>query len=623
MALFRDGVGCETREGIRVRKGVPIGWSDEIYERAQCPLCRLLVEIGDTNMSGDEREVEFWSIITVKGHEVISNVGEPLYEMADRYETGLDRGPSEAIYLALVRSIKPPPRYGFDYRTIFKDMTYIGLLGAEELIPARSLALRRTGHAAEVVPMVRQWLERCSRHESCRARIGGVRSYPDGFRLFDITTLRVVDSKGQEPYIALSYVWAQVDRVKVIKQGKPYALDTLPKVLQDVVSVIRGLNLGITHIWMDQLCVDQEDLEQRRKSIRAMGTIYGAAFATIILAVPPQEASLLIRPQEGSLLAPSQCKPEQGLPGLSVPRKPWQRVETVGKLKLATTPPNLEMAISTSLWNTRGWTLEEGILSSRCILFGPEQVYYECAEMARCESIQELSLAPPERDHLIPYQSRLQNPFLRPYTFNALYWRLVRDYTGRDMTHVKDALNAFSAFTAEFARSGHRFLWGLPATGLVRHLLWEHDPSDFRDIDRRGGFPSWSWAGWCGSAAMFLPFDALSTAHYTCTVTEEPPLGRVLECNARTADVGIEGQAPFCSLVGASVSSFMIDCGIYAGESRSPQVCTLMEVCRIGDKTYGLLVERRGDAYERIGSGFAKTSDLEAAGLEWQKLRLT
>ena len=604
VALFRDGIGCETSDGICIRNGIPMGWSDKIYARAKCPLCRLLVDIGDTNMSGGQREVEFWSIITVKGHEVISNIAEPLHEIVSSSDTSLERLPPEAIYLALVRTVKPPPGYGFEYRTIFKDMTYIGLLGAEELIPSRSLSLRNTGDTAEIVKRIREWFGRCSRHETCRARKATVSVHPDGFRLFDITSLQVVDASGQEPYIALSYPWAQVDRLDIIKRDECYALHTLPKVLQDIISIVQWLHLGIDHIWMDQLCVDQEDPDQKRKNIHSMGAIYGAAFATIILAVP------------------SQSGPEQGLPGFSVPRQPYQRVEMVGTVKLATTFPSLEMAIVTSQWNSRGWTLQEGILSSRCILFGPEQVYFECAEMACYESIQEPNLGISEQDNLIPYKSRLRNPFLHTYKFDALYWRLIRDYTGRDMSYASDALNAFSAFAKEFERDGHRLRWGLPTLRIAQHLLWEHEPWDFRDIQRRREFPSWSWAGWSGTAAMNFPLDAREKASYTCTVTEEPLHGRALNCNARTARVGISGQGPICSIVGASVSSVMMDCGMNPGPNFPPQVCTLMEVCRIDDTIQGLLVERRGEVYERIGSGFVKFSDSEAAQLEWQEFRL-
>ena len=604
VGLFRDGIACGSRDCIRVRNGIPLGWSDEIYQRATCPLCRLVVEVGDTNMRSDEREVEFWSLITLKGHEVVSNVAEPLYEIVDRSEAGLEGLPREAIYLALVRTVKSPPNYGFEYRTIFKDRSFIGLLDAREVFPDRNLGLRSVGSAANMTERAREWLERCSRHEICRARKATAWPCPDGFRLFDITSLRVVESRGQEPYIALSYVCAQVDEVVIINRGDSYALDTLPKVWQDVVGFVRGLKQGINHIWIDRFCIDKQDSVQERNNLRAMDAIYEAAFVTIVIAVP------------------SRYYLEQGLPVFSAPRNPWQRVETVGNVKLATTFPSFEMTIMTSKWGFRGWTLQEGILSNRCILFGPEQVYFECAEVACSESVQEPSLSVCQRDHLIPYRSRLENPFFRVSDFDALYWRLIRDYTGRDLTYDGDVLDAFSAFTAKLERNGHILIWGLPAQGIVRYLTWEHEPWDFRDVRRRNGFPSWSWTGWCGTAAMNFPLDALSNANFNCTVTEEPPEGRALCCNARVAHVSISGQGPICTIVGASVSSVMMDCGINAGEYSVPQICILMEVFRTDDRIHGLFLKKIDEDYERIGSGYGDLLHVEAMGLQWQELRL-
>lgn len=108
-----------------MRKGIPLGYSDEFYARASCPFCRLLVNIGDSNFSGYERDVEFWWMITLRGHEMLlSTIAEPLYEIR-RFDFDDDdqqlyrrslQTETEAIYLALVRVVNPPhPRYGFGY----------------------------------------------------------------------------------------------------------------------------------------------------------------------------------------------------------------------------------------------------------------------------------------------------------------------------------------------------------------------------------------------------------------------------------------------------------------------------------------------------------------------------
>lgn len=89
------------------------------------------MDIGDSNLSGDERDVEFWWIITLRGHEVLSTIAEPLYDIKC-FDGHLRSLQSEAIYLAIVRVVKPPPVYRFEYRTIFKELGYIGLMEANE-----------------------------------------------------------------------------------------------------------------------------------------------------------------------------------------------------------------------------------------------------------------------------------------------------------------------------------------------------------------------------------------------------------------------------------------------------------------------------------------------------------
>ncbi|KAG8534307.1 uncharacterized protein KY384_001151 [Bacidia gigantensis] len=602
--LFSHGTGFDFREGIRVRKGIPMGWSDEIYERKACPLCRLLVDVGDTRMSDDRREVEFWYIITVTGHDVIYSTSELSCKEENTPDVSGDHLVPEAFYLALVRTVKPPPGYGFEYRTLLKDLTYIGLSDADSLIPSGSFSLRDFVNAKDTVKIIRNWLARCNKDHRCWTAKADASSFPNKFRLFDIRSLHIVESEGQESYIALSYPWTQIENLKAIKQDTGRTLDACPQILQDIINIIQDIDLGISHIWIDQLCIDQEDCNQKQENIDAMGTIYSAAFATFILAVPPEDT------------------PQKGLAGFSIERKPYQRTETIGKTKLATTLPSLEMAILTSQWNTRGWTFQEGLLSSRCIIFGAEQIYFECQEMACCESIHDRDSRRTEQSKKFPHKSRLRNPLLYPYDFKETYWRLVRDYTGRDLTLPSDALNAFAALANVLEQDGHKLFQGMPISETIDYLLWEHEPWDFRDIHRRRDFPSWSWAGWCGTAAMNIPFDAISEADSVCEVIGKPSHGHCLRINARTAHVSVTCHGPIGSIIEASKSSVIMARGMLDEPISGPQIYILMEVFRTKHITQGLLLERKGEVYERVGSGHAKFINLENIRFQWQELWL-
>lgn len=180
----------------------------------------------------------------------------------------------------------------------------------------KNLSQRSTGDPEEITGRIRDWLLRCGEHKNCSTKATKRTAHPDGFCLFDITALKVVDALGHEPYIALSYPWSHIDQFEIKRDG-PYTLEDLPKVLQDVVGLVKSLGFGVNHIWMDRLCINQDNQGQKTANINAMGDIYGAAFATIILAVPSRRYL------------------EQGIPGLSAPRPPNQRIETIGNIKLA------------------------------------------------------------------------------------------------------------------------------------------------------------------------------------------------------------------------------------------------------------------------------------------------
>ena len=75
------------------------------------------------------------------------------------------------------------------------------------------------------------------------------------------------------------------------------------------------------------------------------------------------------------------------------------------------------------------------------------------------------------------------------------YFQAVMEYTARKLTYPSDALNAFTGvltFTCQALNTGS--FWGLPTSFFDSALLWQ--PTE--KLERRKGFPSWSWVGWHG-----------------------------------------------------------------------------------------------------------------------------
>ena len=215
------------------------------------------------------------------------------------------------------------------------------------------------------------------------------------------------------------------------------------------------------------------------------------------------------------------------------------RAEPPGFLAMVPHPPSLEYALQCSSWNTRGWTFQERHLSTRCIYFSSEFVYFQCAEVTRCETGGDLlpwpnvSPSPGEAQPTVATNPFLNLPSCAPssipqamddtgvraeYKYKRhrfdLYRELVEAYNQRQLSFATDALNAFAGVAGVLERNfDSRFLNGLLVCYLDHALLWAHEASwerrvmpAFCGLDGLPArlFPSWSWAGWAGSIQYLL-----------------------------------------------------------------------------------------------------------------------
>ncbi|KAK0616575.1 hypothetical protein B0T14DRAFT_568166 [Immersiella caudata] len=79
-------------------------------------------------------------------------------------------------------------------------------------------------------------------------------------------------------------------------------------------------------------------------------------------------------------------------------------------------------------------------------------------------------------------------------------WRLVAGYSKGNLTFQSDAERAFSAIMRELGRSfDGDFFFGLPLLFFDYSLFWK--PAAGVKLKCREGFPSWSWLGWRGEVS--------------------------------------------------------------------------------------------------------------------------
>ena len=91
-----------------------------------------------------------------------------------------------------------------------------------------------------------------------------------------------------------------------------------------------------------------------------------------------------------TIMAVSGKNSDSGLPGVSekISRVP-QGVETVADKQLLTIFPMLEQDIEGALYLTRGWTMQESMLSRCRLLFTKHQVHWSCNSAVFSECIDE------------------------------------------------------------------------------------------------------------------------------------------------------------------------------------------------------------------------------------------
>lgn len=104
-------------------------------------------------------------------------------------------------------------------------------------------------------------------------------------------TLKSVSLSDAPEYFCLSYTWGtQSEDVEIQIDGqvlyvRPSLVDTIHR-LQEMTAEGLSPDLNVKWVWIDRICINQDDIEERSEQVRCMGTIYSQAVRTIIWAGP-------------------------------------------------------------------------------------------------------------------------------------------------------------------------------------------------------------------------------------------------------------------------------------------------------------------------------------------------
>lgn len=338
--------------------------------------------------------------------------------------------------------------------------------------------------------LVITWMKTCDvRHGECicqrRSNLGLGSVGPT--MLIDLVDHCLVDANGTEDYIALSYVWGDLEdqfattRSNISKLKAKGNL-TMPDVYMQLPGTIRralqfSALVGARFLWVDRLCIVQDDATQFEDQVNRMGSVYSNAYLTICAGDGDDAESGL-----------------KGLGGTFLPRNIDQVIfefrskhDVVGLVHVHVHDDE------SAVYSTRAWTFQEEILAERSLFFRDDGLTWQWKTI----SMQEKSTIEWQRDEndIDLLLEDMKWPCIEKW--NAL----LNSYLCRQLRFDVDILRAFSGIIERLGASLGAFHFEMPEQFFDVALLWHAN----RSLTRRKvktienvSFPSWSRLGWQG-----------------------------------------------------------------------------------------------------------------------------
>ncbi|KAJ4141797.1 hypothetical protein NW768_001015 [Fusarium equiseti] len=356
------------------------------------------------------------------------------------------------------------------------------------------------GKPAINIEKIRSWLSLCqSSHSACKSANG---QFEVPTRLIDTktddNTLDVVLRERidtPEPYIILSYCWGGSLPLRTLQNNlsshkKRIRWSALPLVFRQVISLAR--HLKIRYVWIDALCIIQEDMMDWTLEGSKMGSYYGGALLTVA-ANASSGTTVSCFPR--SVTRPSVVDVKGGEVKIEISKVPMHF--SMEKTRFVKDTP-LAMPLF-----SRAWAFQERLMSARILHLGPEELVWECSSDLRCECCLSPGVfygtpAPLIESFRTSHYTELLSGDL------GEYWHdLIEMYLIRSLTFENDKLKAIMGLAEQVKNSQKEnvsmlgsYILGLWSSTLENSLLW----SNLGDSPSRNSrFPSWSWASIEGS----------------------------------------------------------------------------------------------------------------------------
>ncbi|KAH9208939.1 heterokaryon incompatibility protein-domain-containing protein, partial [Leptodontidium sp. 2 PMI_412] len=287
--------------------------------------------------------------------------------------------------------------------------------------------------------MIRSWLGKCRiEHPLCHQS----NRLWSPTRLLDLGTGDMSDMKlcnrpsNSEPYIALSYCWGppsgviQTTKATIAHRKVSISYANLPVLFRDAIELTRAL--GIRFLWIDSLCIIQDDIEDWERESSVMAEVYSNSYLTIAAtASTSPHTGLFGKRWTSTPLAPGES------PGLRISRF-WDVDNSAAHLHDA---PLL----------SRAWAFQERLLAPYTLHFHAEELVWECRSGVQCEC-----------GTLVNSDNSSANPFakinagylktrfsLATEAIEKVWLSLVSEFCQLRLTYERDRLPALSGLASK------------------------------------------------------------------------------------------------------------------------------------------------------------------------------
>lgn len=366
--------------------------------------------------------------------------------------------------------------------------------------------------APEVFELARLWLDHCSQHDVC----GAQENTPLPTRLIEVPSdsklpLRIYTSREESrgKYVTLSHCWgsklpftSQSQNIEQLAQG--FEMGALPPSFQDAVTITRAL--GFTYLWIDALCIIQDDPEDWARESAAMTQVYHDA-TLMISASAASDSSCGILKRTDVFRSPTFGTDNSFL---------WQSPHTEGCI-------GAEEPLG-----RRAWAFQEGAMAKRILSFGGQQMLWDCNACKYTESYGTTPFNHPPYVLRPVYDPLTRGDFLELMRHkspdvrrinskrNPLHLRLahwydcVRGYAHLELTYASDKLPALSglAHGLRVPELGE-YLAGLWEVDIFRGMCWFYCVGGFEFKQEYTCYvaPSWSCMRARGEVAFLDHLD--------------------------------------------------------------------------------------------------------------------